>query len=426
MSAPTPQNFDVVIAGGGLVGLSAALALAHGGFETAVVDALPAETRLADTFDGRASAVAYANFRMLDVLGCGEALKAHAQRIDDILVSDGRAPDGLRAGGPGPAFLHFDHRELGGRAEAEGEPLGYMVENRRMRAALIERARAAPRVTMIAPAKVASVTLGEARGAVALEDGRVLSAPLVVGAEGRNSIVRETAGIRTIAWRYDQAGLVATVRMAAPHHGVAHEYFLPAGPFAILPLTDNRASLVWTERAAAAKAAMALGDADFQGEIRRRFGDFLGAVTVEGPRFSYPLGLEIAERFAAPRAALVGDAARRIHPIAGQGFNLGLKDAAALAEVLSDSAGLGLDIGGLDVLDRYQAWRRPDSVTMALATDAFNRLFSTDFGPVRVLRDLGIRLVDRLPLARRAFVRAAGADLGALPKLLRGEALDAW
>jgi 2-octaprenyl-6-methoxyphenol hydroxylase len=412
-------SFDVIVAGGGMAGLAAGLALARAGLDTAVVDAAPAEAQLAPTFDGRASAIAYANYRMLLKLGLGPALEGHVQRIEHILVSDGRAPDRLRRGGPGPTLLHFDRRDLDPREE--GEPLGYMLENRRLRFGLLEAAQSAPRLTTIAPVKVVGVTLKPEAGRVQLADGRELDAPLVVGAEGQTSLTREAMGVRVVGWDYPQSGLVATVVMEKPHRGVAHEYFLPSGPFAILPLTENRASLVWTERTAAAKAAMALDPATFEAEMRRRFGDFLGDVRIVGPRFSYPLGLRVADRFVAPRAALLGDAARRVHPIAGQGFNLGLKDAAALADVLEEAHGVGLDVGGLDVLERYQRWRRFDSVMLAAATDLFNRLFSNDVAPVRFARDLGMAAVDRLPFARRLFTRDAGADLGELPSLLRAD-----
>ncbi len=428
-------DFDVIIVGGGLVGLTGALAVAHAGLEAVVVDAAPAESRLAPSFDGRASAVAYANFRMLARLGVAAGLEDHAQRIEEILVSDGRPPDRLRRGGPGPALLHFHARELGPRSREpageaaprgsdgaqRGEPLGYMVENRRMRRALLGAVDASRRVSHRAPARAETVTLEPGAARVRLGDGSELAAPLVVGAEGRESRVREAMGARVVGWDYPQRGLVATVRCEKPHGGVAHEYFLPSGPFAILPLTGGRASLVWTERARAAEAAMALDEATFEAEVRRRFGGFLGEVRVEGPRFSYPLGLRVADRFVGPRAALMGDAARRIHPIAGQGFNLGLKDAAALCDVLADAVRVGLDWGGLDVLERYEQWRRFDSVMLAAATEAFNRLYSNDMAPVRLARDLGMAAVDRLPFARRLFTRDAGADLGELPSLLRAE-----
>ncbi|MGD2131756.1 MAG: UbiH/UbiF/VisC/COQ6 family ubiquinone biosynthesis hydroxylase [Maricaulaceae bacterium] len=417
MTEPSRDDFDAIFAGGGLVGLAAALAAARVGLNVLVIDAAPAETQLAASFDGRASAIAYANFRMLSRLGVAERIGAHAQRIEQILVSDGRAGDDLRAGGPGPRLLHFDARELD---DAEnGEPLGYMVENRRMRAALIAAAAEAPRLTHLAPARVTEVRLERQRAVVRLEDGTEHAAPLVVGAEGRFSAVRDAMGARIVGWPYRQHGIVATVACEKPHEGVAHEYFLPSGPFAILPLTDNRASLVWTERPDAAAAAMKLDDEAFADEIRRRFGAFLGEVNVEGPRFSYPLGVAVSDKFVAPRAALVGDAARRIHPIAGQGFNLGLKDAAALADVLKEALTAGLDLGGLDVLRRYQEWRRFDSVVLALATDGFNRLYSNDMPLVRFARGLGMAAVDKIGLARRLFTRNAGADMGELPSLLR-------
>ncbi len=417
------MDADVIIAGGGLVGLTGGLALAQAGFDVLVLDASPATDRVAAAFDGRASALAYANFRMLETLGVAERLEGGAQPIAEILVTDGRPEDGLRRGGAGGAFLRFDPSELSGRED--GEPLGYMVENRRMRGALLQCAAESRRLTHRAPAAVQSVAFEPAAARITTESGEELRAPVVLGAEGRSSLVREALGVRTHGWGYPQAGVVATVRCERPHHGVAHEYFLPAGPFAILPLTENRASLVWTEREDAAKAAVGLSDAAFAAEIARRFGDFLGAVTPEGPRWSYPLELRIAEKFVGPRAALIGDAARRIHPIAGQGFNLGMKDVAALADVLLDAAHLGEDIGGLDVLERYQRWRRFDSAVMAVATDAFNRLFSTDFAPVRLARDAGLAIVNRIAPARRLFMRDAGAELGDLPRLLRGERLDA-
>ncbi len=415
--ADTRTRYDVIVCGGGLSGLTAALACAYAGLEVAVVDALDPAARVAVTFDGRASAVAYANYRMLVRLGVAARLGDDVQRIETILVTDGRAPDGLRRGGPGPAWLRFDADEVADREE--GEPLGYMVENRRMRAALLAAAADAEHLDHIAPVAVTAVSFAPGAASVSLADGRALEAALVVGAEGRQSVVRRAMAVREVGWDYPQTGIVATTWSPEPHGGVAHEYFLPSGPFAILPLTGNRASLVWTERAAAAGAAMALDADDFRAEVRRRFGDFLGEVDVEGPRWSHPLGLRVAESFIAPRAVLVGDAARRVHPIAGQGFNLGLKDAAALADVLAEARHVGLDAGGLDVLERYQTWRRFDSLAMAAATDVFNRLYSNDLAPVRFARDVAMAAVNKIPFARRAFARDAGADFGDLPRLLR-------
>ncbi len=400
-----------------MTGASAALALAAAGFRVALVDPHPFEQQLAPTFDGRASAIAYSSFRMLRTLGAGEVLEPQACRIEQILVTDGRAP-GAAAGSPPPFHLRFAADEIAGRSG--GEPLGYMVENRRIRAALAE-AVAASDVAVLTPARVEAVEVGPASARVRLADGRALEAVLVVGAEGRGSTVRSLAGIGVTGWSYRQSGVVATVQHARPHGGVAYEHFLPGGPFAILPLTENRASLVWTEPQRRAEALAAASPEAFEAHLRRRFGDFLGEVGVEGPRFTYPLGLLLAEQWTAPRVALLGDAAHAIHPIAGQGLNLGLKDVAALAETLADAGRRGEDIGAEAVVERYAAWRRFDTVALAGATDAFTRLFSNDFPPLRLARGLGLAAVNRIGPARRFFMSEAGGAVGDLPRLLRGE-----
>ncbi|HKT55074.1 MAG TPA: FAD-dependent monooxygenase, partial [Caulobacteraceae bacterium] len=271
--------------------------------------------------------------------------------------------------------------------------------------------------------KVEDVAFEPARATATLSDGRVLTAPLVVGAEGRGSVVRALAGVGVVGWRYPQAGVVATVALERPHEGVAYEHFLPAGPFAILPLTGKRASLVWTEKTAAAEALRTARPEMLHSLLRRRFGDFLGEVEVVSPVFVYPLALQLAERLAAPRAVFVGDSAHGIHPIAGQGLNLGLKDVAVLAEVLVDARRLGEDIGAEAVLERYAAWRRFDNVTLAAATDLFNRLFSNDVAPLRLMRGLGMAVVNRVGPARRFFMEEAGGAVGDLPRLFKGEAL---
>jgi 2-octaprenyl-6-methoxyphenol hydroxylase len=419
-----PQNsgskpYDVVIAGAGMTGATFALACAHAGLKCVLVDPQPFETQLAETFDGRASAIAYSSFRQWRVLGAAEALVPHACPIETILVTDGRSP-GAAAQPPTPFYLRFDASEIADRAE--GEPMGWLIENRRIRSALAE-AIAAAGIEVLAPAAVASVERDEAGVDVRLADGRVLRAALVVGAEGRRSVVRDAAGINMIGWDYPQSGVVATVRMAEPHGNVAHEYFLPGGPFAILPLTENRASLVWTEPRRRADALKSASPEAFQAHLERRFGEFLGEVEVLGPRFFYPLSLSLAERMTAPRIAILGDAAHGVHPIAGQGLNLGLKDAAALAEVLADAMRLGEDIGSEAVLERYARWRRFDNVMLAAATDVFNRLFSNDHPVLRGVRDLGMAAVNRIGPARRFFMEEAGGAVGDLPRLLRGEAL---
>jgi 2-octaprenyl-6-methoxyphenol hydroxylase len=304
----------------------------------------------------------------------------------------------------------------------QSEPLGYMIENRRTRAGL-SRAVEAAGIEVVAPARIADAAFEAAGARVTLTDGRELSAPLVVGAEGRASPLRKRAGIETIGWGYGQSGVVATVRLEKPHGGVAHEYFLPSGPFAILPLTENRASLVWTEKTLAAEALRTARPEVLLSLLRRRFGPFLGEVTVVGPTFVYPLSMQLAERLTAPRMALLGDAAHGIHPIAGQGLNLGLKDAAALAQVLVDAARLGEDIGSAPVLERYAAWRRFDNVSVAAAMEVFTRLFSNDIAPLRLARGIGMAAVNRIGLARRFFMQEAGGAVGDLPRLFRGEAL---
>jgi len=413
------QDCDVVIVGGGMVGATLALALKSAGLKPILVDRAAMSAQRDAAFDGRASAIAYSSFRQWRVLGVGDALEGDAQRIEQILVTDGRSP-GAGSGPALPTFLRFDSAEIARRTD--GEPLGYMLENRHIRAALAQGLLDSD-IEVVAPAKVMAVVAEAADARVLLEGGREIVAPVVIGADGRGSFVRRAAGINAIGWPYGQSGVVATVDLERPHNGVAHEFFLPTGPFAILPLRDNRASLVWTETAAAAEALMGARPEVFAAHLSRRFGDVAGAVSATGPRFAYPLSLSLAERTVAPRMALVGDAAHTIHPIAGQGLNLGLKDIAALAEVLVDAARLGEDIGNVLVLERYARWRRFDTVMLAAATDAFTRLFSNDHAALRLVRDAGMAAVNAIPPARRFFMQEAGGASGELPRMLRGEAL---
>jgi 2-octaprenyl-6-methoxyphenol hydroxylase len=405
------KKVDVIVCGGGMVGLTLGLALAQGGLKTLVADAAPPATQLDPKFDGRVSALAYASVRMLKALAVWPALEAQAQPIREILVTDGAI--GKAAS---PFSLHFDAAEVG------APELGAIAENRHIRAAQHQAAARAQNLTLLAPAPIKQMAVEGGQAIVTFADGSQAAAALVVAADGRDSPLRARAGISVIGWSYPQTGIVATVAHEKPHNGVAYEHFLPSGPFAILPITGNRSSLVWTEAKAKAPALLALDEAGFQAELEQRFGDHLGAVKVEGPRWSYPLSFHIARRFVAPRLALAGDCAHGIHPIAGQGLNLGLKDAAALAEVLLDAARLGQDIGAPDVLARYERWRRFDSVTLAASTDALNWLFSNDIAPLRHLRDLGLGIVDAIGPARRFFMRHAGGDVGKLPRLMRGEA----
>ena len=418
---PMSQTFDadVIIAGAGMAGATLALSLVRAGLTPLLIDPAPFDTQLAPAFDGRSSAIAYAAFRQWRALGLGEAMAPHAQRIEQILVTDGRTP-GAATGASTPFYLRFDSAEIADRSD--GEPLGYLIENRQTRVALAA-AVAAAGILVLAPARVQAVRFDARASTVVLVDGRELTAPLVVGAEGRDSVVRREAGIGAVGWDYPQTGVVATVRLERPHQGVAHEYFLPGGPFAILPLTDNRASLVWTEARARAEALKAASPEAFHAHLQRRFGECVGRVTVEGPVFTYPLSLQLAERFCAPRAALLGDAAHGVHPIAGQGLNLGLKGAAALAETLVEAARLGEDIGSEAVLERYARWRRFDTVILSAGMDAFVHLFSNDNPVIRLARGVGMAAVNRIAPARKMFMQEAGGAFGDLPRLLRGEAL---
>ncbi|HUE66327.1 MAG TPA: FAD-dependent monooxygenase [Rhizomicrobium sp.] len=405
------KHADVVISGAGMVGLPLGLALAQGGLKTVIVDAAPPARALAPNFDGRVSALAYASVRMLTALGVWGGLEPHAQPIHEILVTDGA--EGKPAS---PFSLHFDAEEIGAKA------LGHIAENRHIRMALHEAVARQTNLELTAPASVKSLAVEAGRATVTLAGGEEVTAALVIAADGRESRLRIEMGIGVIGWSYPQTGIVATVEHERPHNGVAYEHFLPSGPFAILPMTGNRSSLVWTEAKIKAPGLLAMDEPVFHAELARRFGSHLGETRAAGPRWSYPLAFHLAREFVRPRLALAGDCAHGIHPIAGQGLNLGLKDAAALAEVLLDAARLGRDIGALDTLKRYERWRRFDSFMLAASTDALNRLFSNDIAPLRHLRDLGLGIVDAIGPARRFFMRHAGGDIGKLPRLMKGEA----
>jgi 2-octaprenyl-6-methoxyphenol hydroxylase len=417
------DDVELLVAGGGLNGLLLGIACADAGLRVAVVDRQDPATMLGEAFDGRASAIAYGSRLVLDGAGVWPRLAEDAEPIREIRVADDESP----------LFLHYDHREI---APSGGDPtpLGYIVENRVLRRALFERVRELPNLTLLAPQTVEAVARDDAAAVATLGNGRRLRARLVAAADGRESPLRKAAGIRAVEWRYQQTGIVTTVAHERPHTGIAIEHFLPAGPFAILPMTDEpprgaslprrgRSSLVWTENAALAPHLMQLPDAAFAEEVEARFGDFLGAVEPIGPRWAYPLSLMQAERHTARRLALLGEAAHAIHPIAGQGLNVGIRDVAALAEAVIDARRLGLDIGDGSVLERYQRWRRLDAVLLAGVTDGLNRLFSNTIAPVKLARDLGLAAVNRMPPLKRLLMRHAMGTLGDRPRLARGERL---
>ncbi|RJL06419.1 2-octaprenyl-6-methoxyphenyl hydroxylase [Paracoccus aestuarii] len=405
------QDFDVLIAGGGLNGPTLALALAQVGLRVAVVDPRPARARSGAGFDGRAYSLAIASVRVLGALGLWDRLAPDAQPIHQIKASQGQPGEGA-----GHFLLHFDSAELG-----EG-PVGHMLEDRFLHAALTEAMEGA--VTTLPGLSVTGQEVGPAGVTAILSDGQRLTARLLVGADGRGSGVATRAGIRRQGWDYGQTALVAAIDHALPHQGIAHQYFMATGPLAILPLPGNRSNIVWSETTANATAISTLEDDAFLEVLRPRFGDFLGDLSLAGPRFTYPLSISLAETYALDRIALVGDAAHGVHPIAGQGLNLGLRDVAALAEVLVDAARRGEDIGSLLVLERYQAWRRPDATALALGMDAVNRLFATAAPVVAGMRGLGMGLVQALPGLRRGFMRqAAGLAVAPMPRLLAGQPL---
>ncbi|HUC73041.1 MAG TPA: FAD-dependent monooxygenase [Stellaceae bacterium] len=404
----TDDDCELLIAGGGLNGLLLGIACGSAGLPCTVVDREDPAAMLDRSFDGRSSAIAYGSQQVLQVLGLWPAIAAQAEPILEIRVADDNAP----------LFLHYDHRELGSDA-----PLGWIVENRVLRRALIAHAHSLPSLALLAPLGVGSVESSPAAATAALSDGRRIAVRLVAAADGAQSPLRRVAGIRTTGWRYPQAAIVTTVHHEQPHAGIAVEHFLPAGPFAILPMTGNRSSIVWTEREELAARLMSLSEPAFAAELSARFGDFLGAVEPVAPRWSYPVGLMLAERYVDRRLALVGEAAHVIHPIAGQGLNLGIRDVAALAELVIDARRLGLDIGDDALLWRYQRWRRLDALLLAAVTDGLNRLFSNSVAPLRLLRDLGLAAVDRLPPVKRFLMRDAMGITGDLPRLLRGEPL---
>ena len=399
---------DILIVGGGLAGPTLALALAQSGFAVTVIDALDEKVRRNAAFDGRSYAVALTSCRLLQGVGLWPALQDNAQPILDIKVSDGRAGEG-----PSPFFMHFDHRDLG------PDPMGHMIEDRHIRRALLDAMEAEARVTHLSGQTVVEQAPDASAVTVTLADGRTLRGRVLIGADGRQSGTAARAGIKRTGWAYGQTALVCALEHEKPHSGIAHQFFMPAGPLAILPLKGNRSAIVWSETAEQAAQINAMDDADYLKVLMPRFGSFLGDISLAGKRYTYPLSLSLAHRLVDERAALIADAAHGVHPIAGQGLNAGMRDIAALVDVFGDAKRLGEDIGSIAVLKRYEEWRRFDNAALAVATDSFNRLFSNDNALLRMGRDIGMGVINALPGLRRGFMREAAGLNGDLPTLMQ-------
>jgi 2-octaprenyl-6-methoxyphenol hydroxylase len=413
---PSMDKADILIAGAALNGLAAAVALAGPRalrpLDILILDQADPTKFARDSFDGRASAITASSRRMLEALGIWDEIAPHAEPMRDIIVTDSKPGAAAR-----PALLHF------GEGDHDGEASAYMVENRHLYAALLDAAIASPTIRLKTQARIASYDFGPGLARIATDAQDDAKGSLLIAADGRGSPARKAAGIEIHGWSYDQSGIVTTVAHERPHGGRAEEHFLPSGPFAILPLTHDRSSLVWTERSEEALRIMALDDENFLAELSHRFGGHLGELSLAGPRHVYPLSMQIAKSFVGERLALIGDAAHVIHPIAGLGFNLGLRDVAALAESVSEAVKLGLDPGSGAVLETYARWRRFDTVMTAVATDGLTRLFSNDNSALRVVRGMGLRAAGSLGALKGFFMREAAGETGRLPKLLQGEAV---
>ncbi|MGR3616958.1 MAG: FAD-dependent monooxygenase [Paracoccaceae bacterium] len=403
---------DILIVGGGLNGPALALAMAQTGHSVTLIDALPEGAAQSDVFDGRGYALALASQRLLVQIGVWSHVADNAQPMLEIKVTDGHAGHGAS-----PFFLHFDHTEI------EEGPMGYMVEDRYLRRAFAHALAQEPLISRVSGATVVAQETDSSGATVTLADGETLRGRILIGCDGRRSGTAERAGIKRTGWDYGQTALVCAIDHEKPHGGVAHQFFMSAGPLAILPLPGNRSSIVWSEKTATANAIQALDDDQYIEALRPRFGDFLGEISLAGKRFTYPLGLTLANSFVTDRIALVGDAAHGMHPIAGQGLNAGLRDVGALAQVLTEATRRGEDFGTQLALERYQQWRRFDTTALVAATDAFNRLFSNDNPLLRLGRDIGMGVIGNIPSLQRGFIREAAGLTGDLPNLLQGKAI---
>lgn len=408
MPAPQHHICDVIVVGGGMVGMSLAIALAREGVRVAVVEKTTASAQLEPSFDGRVSAIAYGSKALLAGIGAWEFMAPYAEPIRDIRVSDGEAP----------FFLHYDHAEIG------DAPFGYIVENRHIRYGLAQAAAQRPTLQCFEGVQVKTLRRDESLVHLTLDNGAELSASLLVGADGKHSAIRRELGIGCMEWGYHQTAIVCTIAHEHSHEGLAQERFLPAGPFAVLPMQHNRSSLVWVEPDDRVELYLELSEEDALQEIEERVGGYLGKLSLSGPRFAYPLSLMHAKTYISHRACLIGDAAHAIHPIAGQGVNLGFRDVAVLSQLVLERFRLGLDMGSPDTLAHYQRWRRTDNLTMLAVTDGLNRLFGSSLLPVRLARGLGLWGVSKLPPLKKIFMRHAMGLVGDLPDIVKKNAAD--
>jgi len=409
------HHVDLAVVGGGMTGLAFAAAAAGAGARLAVIDPLPLPVSATAPFDGRVTAIARASRYLLEGIDVWSQMAAHAEPINTIEVSEHASP----------FRVVYDHLEVGDHREVGREPLGHIVENRAIRAGLISKVKAlaGDGLMLAMPDKVRRIEHQRGRATITLERGAPIHAQLVVGADGQHSLCRREAAIDVSRYDYAQTGIVATIAHDNPHDGIAVERFFPDGPLAILPMQGQRSSIVWAADNDLAHTLIDLDDEAFLGELEERFDPRLGALALAGPRFHYPLSMAQAQRYTDDRLALIGDAARKIHPIAGQGWNLALRDVAALAELTVDALNLGLDPGKRSVLQRYERWRRFDSMALIAITDGLNRLFANDVLPLRLAREWGLGLVDRTPPLKRFFMQHAMGLVGDLPRLMRGERL---
>lgn len=408
--AQKPLNPDVLIIGGGLAGLTLAGVLGRAGVNVVIIDRDAPASHLQDKYDGRTTAISYASHRVLQAAGTWERVVKDGAPIMDIRVADGNAPQ----------FLHFATDE-----DANGEPFGWIVENRLLRRYLFENLKDCKTVTHLAPVEIAKFTSTSASAGVTLKDGRTITAPLLIGADGRNSPTRNWLGIDVKQWSYGQTAVVCNVQHELDHEDVAVEHFLPAGPFAVLPMTDDadgnhRSSVVWTVEEAQAAKILKLPADKFDARLQELFGDHLGEVRHVSKPMAYPLGLMHARAYTGTRTALMAEAAHVIHPIAGQGLNLSMRDIAVLSELVVEHLKLGLDIGSAGLLEQYEGWRRTDTLLMAGFTDLLNRLFSNNLYSVTAIRDLGIGIVDKIPVLKGFFARQAMGLGGKSPKIIQG------